>query len=61
MSAFEGNIVAGEILKEVALVKDDRDYATLVADTVTLVTSGHEVDEGELKTRNRILKVLGKA
>ena len=61
VSAFEGNIVAGEILKEVALVKDDRDYATLVADTVTLVTSGHEVDEGELKTRNRILKVLGKA
>lgn len=61
VSAFEGNIVAGEILKEVALVKDDRDYAALVADTVTLVTSGQEVDEGEIKTRNRILTVLGKA
>lgn len=61
VSAFEGNIVSGEVLKDVALIKDDSDYCKLVADTVKLVTSGDSVDEGEVKTRNRILKVLGKA
>lgn len=60
-SAFEGNIVSGEVLKDIALIKDDKDYCKLVADTVTLVTSGDSVDEGEVKTRDRILKALGKA
>ena len=59
-SGMEGNIVVGEILKDIALVKDDEEYSELIAKTINLVTSGGMADNQEIKTRDRILKVLGK-
>ena len=56
----EGNIVVGEILRDIALVKEDIAYSDMIADTVTLVTSGAQADEGEIKTRKRILTALGR-
>lgn len=57
----EGNIIVGEVLRDVALVKDDPVYADMISETVTLVTSGGDADAGEVKTRKRILTVLGRA
>jgi len=56
----EGNAVAGEILYSISKVRDDAEWSGVVADTVNLVTSGQGVDPKELKTRERILKALGK-
>lgn len=56
----EFNIELGEILRDVAAVKDDPEWADVIADTVTLVTSGGSEDADEIKARTRILKALGK-
>lgn len=56
----QGNIVVGEILHSVSRVKDNIEWSNVVADTVNLVTSGDEVDPMEIKTRERILKALGR-
>ncbi|AUR86275.1 hypothetical protein NVP1084O_068 [Vibrio phage 1.084.O._10N.261.49.F5] len=56
----EGNAVAGEILHSISKVREDAEWSRVVADTVNLVTSGQGVDPKELKTRERILKALGK-
>lgn len=57
----EGNMVAGEILNSISKVKGDIVWERVLADTVTLVTSGSNVDPAELKTRERILKAIGRA
>lgn len=57
----EGNIVVGEILRDISLVKDDATYGKIIAETITLVTSGGDADAGEVKTRKRILTALGKS
>ncbi len=60
VSVVEGNIRTGEILRDIALIKDDKEWCDIVADTITLVTSGGTADEGEIKARKRVLKALGK-
>ena len=60
VSVVEGNIRIGEVLRDIALVKDDKEWCEVVADTISLVTSGGSADEGEVKARKRILKALGK-
>jgi hypothetical protein len=60
VSNVESSIVLGEILAEITLIKEDKRWATVVADTITLVTSGGGADAGEIKARERVLKALGK-
>ena len=52
------NVVVADLLKDIALVKENEESRKLVAETVTLVTSGVDVDPREVKTRERILSVL---
>lgn len=59
LSPMEFNIVVGDMLRDIALVKEDSVAKKLVADTVTLVTSGGSADPQEIKTRERILRSLG--
>ncbi len=59
-STVEGNIRIGEVLRDLALVKDDPEWCNVIADTINLVTSGGSADEGEIQARQRILKALGK-
>lgn len=56
----EGNMIVGEILHSISKVKDDPEWSDVVANTVNLVTSGQGVDPKEIKTRERIIKTLGK-
>ena len=56
----EGNMIVGEILHSISKVKDDPEWCDVVANTVNLVTSGQGVDPKEIKTRERIIKTLGK-
>lgn len=60
-NVVEGNIVVGEILRDLSALKDDQEWCDVVAETITIVTSGDAADESEVKARSRILKALGKA
>ena len=56
----ELNISIGELLEDISEAQDDREWSKIIAKTTTLVTSGEKADAGEIKTRERILKALGK-
>lgn len=57
---MEFNICLGEVLRNISVVKEDKSAVDMVAETVTLVTSGGAADPDEIKARNRILKALGR-
>ena len=57
-STMDFNVHVADMLKDIALIKDDVEGKKRVAETITLVTSGDAVDPREIKTRERILSVL---
>lgn len=64
VAAKEGNlqltVAKGQLLEVIGDARDDSSWSKVIADTVTLVTSGGGEDAGEVKTRERILKALNR-
>ncbi len=63
-AAAKGNlqlsVAKGQLLEVIGDAKDDSEWAKVIAETVTMVTSGDGAEEGEIKTRQRILKALNR-